>query len=158
MATHVVAFALDIGFGALIAGNLLALMGVMGLLGVLVSGFLADRIGPARPTLLCFAMRIGIFVLVILSQSKPAVMMFALLYGFTFLMTAPLTVYLLGEHLWVGAAGADQRNDIDDPPDQRGHRGVGRGTGVRHLGQLRPGLSADVDPVRSSNGRDAPGS
>ena len=99
------AFALDIGFGALIAGNLLALMGVMGLLGVLVSGFLADRIGPARPTLLCFAMRIGIFVLVILSQSKPAVMMFALLYGFTFLMTAPLTVDLLGEHLWVGAAG-----------------------------------------------------
>ena len=96
MATHVVAFALDIGFGALIAGNLLALMGVMGLLGVLVSGFLADRIGPARPTLLCFAMRIGIFVLVILSQSKPAVMMFALLYGFTFLMTAPLTVIFSG--------------------------------------------------------------
>ena len=96
VATHVVAFALDIGFGALIAGNLLALMGVMGLLGVLVSGFLADRIGPARPTLLCFAMRIGIFVLVILSQSKPAVMMFALLYGFTFLMTAPLTVIFSG--------------------------------------------------------------
>ena len=96
VATHVVAFALDIGFGALIAGNLLALMGVMGLLGVLVSGFLADRIGPARPTLLCFAMRIGIFVLVILSQSKPAVMMFALLYGFTFLMTAPLTVIFAG--------------------------------------------------------------
>ena len=96
VATHVVAFALDIGFGTLIAGNLLALMGVMGLLGVLVSGFLADRIGPARPTLLCFAMRIGIFVLVILSQSKPAVMMFALLYGFTFLMTAPLTVIFSG--------------------------------------------------------------
>ena len=96
VATHVVAFALDIGFGALIAGNLLALMGVMGLLGVLVSGFLADRIGPARPTLLCFAMRVGIFVLVILSQSKPAVMMFALLYGFTFLMTAPLTVIFSG--------------------------------------------------------------
>ena len=96
VATHVVAFALDIGFGALIAGNLLALMGVMGLLGVLVSGFLADRIGPARPTLLCFAMRIGIFVLVILSQAKPAVMMFALLYGFTFLMTAPLTVIFSG--------------------------------------------------------------
>ena len=94
--THVVAFALDMGFGTLIAGNLLALMGVMGLLGVLVSGFLADRMGPGRPTLLCFAMRIGIFVLVILSQSKPAVMVFALLYGFTFLMTAPLTVIFSG--------------------------------------------------------------
>ena len=35
-------------------------------------------------------------MLVILSQSKPAVMMFALLYGFTFLMTAPLTVIFSG--------------------------------------------------------------
>ena len=96
VATHVVAFALDTGFGTLIAGNLLALMGVMGLLGVLVSGFLADRMGPARPTLLCFVMRIGIFVLVMLSQAKPAVLVFALLYGFTFLMTAPLTVIFSG--------------------------------------------------------------
>ena len=96
VATHVVAFALDIGFGTLVAGNLLALMGVMGLLGVLASGFLADRMGPGRPTLLCFVMRIGIFALVMLSQAKPAVMIFALLYGFTFLMTAPLTVIFSG--------------------------------------------------------------
>ena len=94
--THVVAFALDTGFGTVIAGNLLALMGVMGLLGVLASGFLADRMGPGRPTLLCFVMRIGIFLLVMLSQAKPAVMVFALLYGFTFLMTAPLTVIFSG--------------------------------------------------------------
>ena len=96
VATHVVAFALDIGFSTLIAGNLLALMGVMGLLGVLASGFLADRMGPGRPTLLCFVMRIGIFLLVLVSQDKPAVMIFALLYGFTFLMTAPLTVIFSG--------------------------------------------------------------
>ena len=96
VATHVVAFALDIGFGTLIAGNLLALMGVMGLLGVLASGFLADRMGPGRPTLLCFVMRIGIFLLVLVSQDKPAVMIYALLYGFTFLMTAPLTVIFSG--------------------------------------------------------------
>ena len=94
--THVVAFALDTGFGTVIAANLLALMGVMGLLGVLASGFLADRMGPGRPTLLCFVMRIGIFLLVLLSPAKPAVMVFALLYGFTFLMTAPLTVIFSG--------------------------------------------------------------
>ena len=96
VATHVVAFALDIGMDTVVAGNLLALMGVMGLLGVLVSGFLADRMGPGRPTLLCFGMRIGIFALVLISQAKPAVMVFALLYGFTFLMTAPLTVIFCG--------------------------------------------------------------
>ena len=94
--THVVAFALDMGIGTVVAGYLLALMGVMGLLGVIASGFLADRLGPGRPTLLCFVMRIGIFALVILNQDKPVVTIFALLYGFTFLMTAPLTVMFSG--------------------------------------------------------------
>lgn len=96
VATHVVAFALDVGVGTLVAGNLLALMGLMGLLGVLTSGYLADLLGPGRPTLVCFVMRIGIFSLILLSQSQPAVMAFALLYGFTFLMTAPLTVMFSG--------------------------------------------------------------
>ncbi len=94
--THVVAFALDTGIGTVVAGYLLALMGVMGLLGVIASGYLADRLGPGRPTLLCFVMRIGIFALVILNQDKPSVIVFALLYGFTFLMTAPLTVMFSG--------------------------------------------------------------
>ena len=94
--THVVAFALDMGIGTVVAGYLLALMGVMGLLGVMASGYLADKLGPGRPTLLCFVMRIGIFLLVILNQDKLSVMIFALLYGFTFLMTAPLTVMFSG--------------------------------------------------------------
>ncbi len=94
--THVVAFALDMGITTLVAANLLALMGMMGLLGVLASGYLADLMGPGRPTLLCFVMRIGIFALIILSQAKASVIVFALLYGFTFLMTAPLTVMFSG--------------------------------------------------------------
>ena len=96
VATHVVAFALDTGMGTVVAGNLLAFMGLMGLLGVLASGYLADLMGPGRPTLLCFVMRIGIFALIILSQAKASVIVFALLYGFTFLMTAPLTVMFSG--------------------------------------------------------------
>ena len=96
VATHVVAFALDVGVSTLVAGNLLALMGLMGLLGVLASGYMADLMGPGRPTLVCFVMRIGIFSLILLSQSQASVMVFALLYGFTFLMTAPLTVMFSG--------------------------------------------------------------
>ena len=96
VATHVVAFALDTGIGTVLAGNLLALMGLMGLLGVLASGYLADLLGPGRPTLVCFVMRTGIFALVMLSQSNVAVMVFALSFGFTFLMTAPLTVMFSG--------------------------------------------------------------
>ena len=96
VATHVVAFALDEGIGPVFGGNLLALMGLMGLVGVLASGLFSDAFGPGRPTMACFLMRIGIFSLVLFSQATPAVVVFALLYGFTFLMTAPLTVVFAG--------------------------------------------------------------
>ena len=96
VATHVVAFAQDQGVGDVLAGNLLAWMGVMGLLGVLVAGVMADALGASRPTALCFVMRIGIFALILLAQDTPAILAFGLLYGFTFLITAPLTVVFLG--------------------------------------------------------------
>ena len=92
VATHVVAFAQDRQLGTVLAGNLLAWMGLMGLLGVLTSGLLADAYGAARPTALCFVMRIGIFAFIVYFQDTPAIVVFALLYGFTFLITAPLTV------------------------------------------------------------------
>ena len=96
VATHIVAFAQDQGVGDVLAGNLLAWMGVMGLLGVLLAGVMADAVGASRPTALCFLMRIGIFALIIPLQSTPAILAFGLLYGFTFLITAPLTVVFLG--------------------------------------------------------------
>ena len=96
VATHIVAFAQDQGVGDVLAGNLLAWMGVMGLLGVLVAGVMADALGASRPTTLCFLMRIGIFALILPLQSTPAILAFGLLYGFTFLITAPLTVVFLG--------------------------------------------------------------
>ncbi len=106
VATHVVAFALDEGIGPSFAGNLLALMGLMGLVGVLASGLFSDAFGPGRPTMVCFLMRIGIFSLVLLSQATPAVVVFALLYGFTFLMTAPLTVVFAGNIFGPARLGA----------------------------------------------------
>ena len=96
VATHIVAFAQDQGVRDVLAGNLLAWMGVMGLLGVLVAGVMADALGASRPTALCFLMRIGIFALILPLQSTPAILAFGLLYGFTFLITAPLTVVFLG--------------------------------------------------------------
>ncbi len=96
VATHIVAFAQDQGVGDVLAGNLLAWMGVMGLLGVFAAGVMADAFGASRPTALCFLMRIGIFALILPFQNTPAILVFGLLYGFTFLITAPLTVVFLG--------------------------------------------------------------
>ena len=94
--THIVAFAQDQGLGDVLAGNLLAWMGVMGLLGILAAGLMADAFGAARPTAMCFLLRIAAFGLILPLQSAPAILAFGLLYGFTFLITAPLTVVFLG--------------------------------------------------------------
>ena len=97
MVTHIVAFAQDSGIGTVLAGNILALMGLMGLIGVLCAGLLSDALGAQRPLALCFVMRIGIFSLIIAVQNTPVILVFSLLYGFTFLMTAPLTVIFARE-------------------------------------------------------------
>ena len=96
VATHVVAFAIDQGVGDLLAGNILALMGVLGLIGVLTSGYLSDAFGVTRPVLLCFIVRLPIFAFVLFVQETPAIAAFAFAYGFTFLITAPLTVVFAG--------------------------------------------------------------
>ncbi len=105
VATHVVAFALDQEVGPVLAGNVLALMGLAGLAGVLLSGLLADAFGAVRPTLVCFLLRIGIFALVFFFQDTPAIVAFALLYGFTFLITAPLTIVFAGNIFGSGNLG-----------------------------------------------------
>ena len=92
VATHVVAFAQDRGVDALFAGNLLAFMGLTGVLGVLAAGLWNDRSGPVWATLACFLLRIAVFSLIIVNQDTLSVAAFALLFGITFWMTAPLTV------------------------------------------------------------------
>ncbi|MCH7786792.1 MAG: MFS transporter [Chloroflexi bacterium] len=96
IATHVVAFADDQGVGSVLAGNMLALMGLLGLVGVLLAGLMSDAFGAARPMALCFLLRIGIFAFIIYFQNTPSILIFALLYGFTFLITAPLTIVFVG--------------------------------------------------------------
>jgi MFS family permease len=92
VATHVVAYARDQGIETILAGNLYAFMGLMGLTGVLITGHLSDRYGPWMPTALCFVLRIAIFSLILISQNMIAIGAFALLFGLTFWITAPLTV------------------------------------------------------------------
>ena len=92
VSTHVVAFAQDRGVEALLAGNLLALMGLVGFAGVIAAGAWSDRVGPAKPAVASFLLRIGAFALIVVDQSPAAIAVFALLFGLTFLMTAPLLV------------------------------------------------------------------
>jgi predicted MFS family arabinose efflux permease len=59
VSTHVVAFAQDRGVDALLAGHLLALMGLVGFVGVIVAGAWSDKAGPVTPAVACFLVRIA---------------------------------------------------------------------------------------------------
>ena len=106
VSTHVVAFALDQGVGDLFAGNLLAFMGLAGLVGVLAAGAWSDRSGPAAPTVAGFALRIVLFGLILVTKDTAAVAVFALLFGLTFWVTAPLTVVFVRDACGLRNLGA----------------------------------------------------
>jgi predicted MFS family arabinose efflux permease len=104
--THLVAFAQDRGLPPFVAGNLLALMGLAALLGVIVAGAWSDRSGPAAPAAASFAIRIAVFALVMVDQSHASVTVFALVFGMTFLVTAPLIVPFVAESFGMRNLGA----------------------------------------------------
>jgi predicted MFS family arabinose efflux permease len=104
--THVVAFAQDRGVDILLAGHLLALMGLVGFAGVIASGAWSDRSGPVAPTLASFLLRIAAFALILVDQSAAAIAAFALIFGVTFLMTAPVLVLFAREAFGAANLGA----------------------------------------------------
>jgi len=104
--THVVAFALDNGLGAMFSGQLLALMGLTGLAGVIAAGLASDRLGPIWPTAAAFVARILVFGWISFDQSLLSITVFALVFGATFLVTAPLTVVFVRESFGTRNLGA----------------------------------------------------
>jgi predicted MFS family arabinose efflux permease len=106
VATHVVAFAQDRGVDAFLAGNLLAMMGLTGLVGVMVAGAFSDRSGPVWPTALTFVARVAVFALVLVDQSALSVALFALVFGLTLMVTAPLTAIFVSRNFGTRHLGA----------------------------------------------------
>ena len=99
VATHVVAFAQDRGVTPLIAGNLFAVMGLTGFIW-------GDRAGPMWPTALSFAIRVAVFILIVIDQSPLSITIFCLAFGVTFLVTAPLTVLFVRDAFGMANLGA----------------------------------------------------
>jgi predicted MFS family arabinose efflux permease len=106
VATHVVAFAQDRGVDALVAGNLLAFMGLTGLIGLMLTALVSDRAGPMWTTAIAFGARVAVFGLIALDQSPVSIAVFALVFGATFLVTAPLTVLFVRDHFGMAHLGA----------------------------------------------------
>ncbi len=106
VATHVVAFAQDRGVDSFLAGNLLAAMGFTAWLGVVAVGAWSDRIGPAPGTAASFMARVAVFGLIAVDQSPLSVTIFALVFGATFFMTAPLTILFVRDAFGMKNLGA----------------------------------------------------
>jgi predicted MFS family arabinose efflux permease len=106
VSTHVVALAQDRGVDVFLAGNLLALMGLTGLIGVVAAGAWSDRAGPVWPAAVQFAARVAVFALVLVDQSPISVAVFALVFGTTFMVTAPLAVVFVAQSFGTRHLGA----------------------------------------------------
>jgi MFS family permease len=94
--THMIPMVTDVGIPAATASNMLAWLGLLSLAGILVAGPASDLIGDKIPIALTFLLRVFAFLLVIAYQNMVSFYVFALVFGFTFLVTAPLTPTLVG--------------------------------------------------------------
>jgi MFS family permease len=96
VATHLVPFVTDYGVTSAAAANMLAIFGLMSLGGILIAGPASDLIGNKIPIALTFALRLILFLMILKYRSPVSFYIFAGGFGFTFLVTAPLTATLTG--------------------------------------------------------------
>ncbi|KPK29255.1 MAG: hypothetical protein AMK69_07225 [Nitrospira bacterium SG8_3] len=96
VATHLIPFVTDHGISATTAGHMLAWYGLMSLGGILIAGPASDVIGTKIPIACTFVMRVFLFLMVIKYQNLISFYILALAFGFTHLVTAPLTPILIG--------------------------------------------------------------
>jgi predicted MFS family arabinose efflux permease len=75
---------------------MLAWLGLLSLGGILLAGPAADAIGNKIPIAITFALRLGLFVMLLLVKGAVPFWIFSLGFGLTLLVTAPLTPTVVG--------------------------------------------------------------
>jgi len=95
--THLIPFVTDYDISPATAGNMLAWLGLMSLPGILIAGPLSDSIGNKIPIALTFVLRVFLFILLLKYHNLISLYIFALVFGFTLLITAPLNPILVGK-------------------------------------------------------------
>jgi hypothetical protein len=73
---------------------------------VIAAGAWSDRSGPMWPALASFLLRIAAFAVVMVDQSPLSIAVFALTFGLTFLVTAPLLVIFVRDAFGSANLGA----------------------------------------------------
>ncbi len=96
LTTHLVPMATDHGVPTSTAVAMLAWFGLLSLGGILLAGPASDLIGDRIPIAVAFGLRVVLFLVVVRYQNAAAFWALSLGFGFTFLITAPLTTTLMG--------------------------------------------------------------
>jgi MFS family permease len=97
VATHLIPLVTDYGISPTTAGNMLAWYGLMSLAGMLAAGPSSDVIGNKIPLVFTFALRVFLFLMILKYQNFVSFYVFALAFGFTHFITAPLIPTLSGK-------------------------------------------------------------
>jgi len=93
--THLAPMVNDYGLSEATAANMLAWLGLLSLPGALVAGRAAESIGNKPPMIITFACRVALFLMVLFVKGPVPFWVFSLGFGFTLLVTAPLTWTLI---------------------------------------------------------------
>jgi sugar phosphate permease len=94
--THLIPLVTDHGISSATAANMLAWFGLMSMGGILIAGPVSDLIGNKVPITLTFVLRLLLFLLILKYQNLLSFYIFAVVFGFTFFITAPLNTTLVG--------------------------------------------------------------
>jgi len=94
--THLIPLVTDYNISPTTAGNMLAWLGLMSLVGLLIAGPASDKIGTKTPIALTFLLRFLLFTLILNFQNQFSLYVFACAFGITLLVTAPLNAILVG--------------------------------------------------------------
>jgi MFS family permease len=94
--THLIPMVTDSGISAVTAGKMLGWSGLFSLIGVLATGPVVDRFGNKMPVVVTFMLRTIIFIMIYRYQTLLSYYIFAVAFGFTMLITAPITTTLVG--------------------------------------------------------------
>ncbi len=95
--THLVPMVTDTGISARTAGSMMAWFGLTAMAGLMITGPVSDRFGNKLPAVATFVLRLVVFVLVLFYQNTISFYVFALVFGFTMFITAPITTTLLAK-------------------------------------------------------------
>lgn len=102
MMTHVVIFATDLGYSDMVGATFLSIQGLISMLGVLITGYMSDRIVRNRVLAFAHLIRSGSFILIACHIFMNGSSLWALytamaLFGFGWISTAPLSSGLIAD-------------------------------------------------------------